>query len=88
MEHIVTWNVIVYLDEQENQIKARAKLTTHDTEVVGEGTARCHPRLRSAPEIGDELATSRALSDLAHKLFEATIADLDDVMHRPTTVTS
>jgi hypothetical protein len=35
------------------------------------------------PEIGDELATSRALSDLAHKLLEATVADIEAMTHHP-----
>ena len=82
MEHVRKWNIVIDLDEQENLIWARAKLFTNDTELVGVGTAQCPTRLHDVPEIGDELATSRALSDLAHKLFEATVADLDDVLHR------
>jgi hypothetical protein len=33
--------------------------------------------------LGDELAVARALSDLAHRLFDAAIADIDEFEGRP-----
>jgi hypothetical protein len=50
--------------------------TDAGTEVRHEGVARRSPGDRDVPEIGDELATSRALSGLAQDLLDATIADV------------
>jgi len=35
------------------------------------------------PEIGDELAASRALADLAHQLLDAAATDIEGVTHVP-----
>ena len=87
-DHVAEWHVTIYLDEQDHQTRARARLRTAENELVGEGSARCHPADRVVPEIGDELATARALSDLAHKLFDATVSDIEAVTHRPASVTT
>jgi hypothetical protein len=44
--------------------------------TVGRGVARRHPADPPVPEIGDELAVSRALQDLAHRLHEMVSHDL------------
>ena len=38
------------------------------------------------PEIGDELAVARALTDLAHQLIDATVSDIESMTHRPAHV--
>jgi hypothetical protein len=35
------------------------------------------------PEIGDELATARALADLAYQLLDVTAGDIEQFTHRP-----
>jgi hypothetical protein len=35
------------------------------------------------PEIGDELAAARALSELSHNLLDAAAADIEKITHRP-----
>jgi hypothetical protein len=80
--HAKTWNVSIYLSETDDGTEARAVLHTEDTDYVeGHGRARHHPRDPQIPEIGDELAVARALSDLSHRLFEMTTRDLEDVLH-------
>jgi Rv2632c-like len=75
--HTKTWHVDVYLYEQDGRTRAEAVLRTDaGTELRHEGTARRNPGDREIPEIGDELATCRALSGLAHDLLEATLADV------------
>jgi hypothetical protein len=81
MEHIREWHVVVYLHEQENQTSARAVLPSGDSEISGQGVARRMPSDRNVPEIADELATARALSDLAHRLFDTTMADIEYETH-------
>ena len=45
--------------------------------------ARLNPHDPDVPEIGDELAAARALSDLAHVLLEAAADDLSGVLLKP-----
>ncbi|GAA5058538.1 hypothetical protein HNP84_005495 [Thermocatellispora tengchongensis] len=67
------WKVEVFLTEDDNDdvTTARAVLFTGGAkrhESVGH--ARRNPIDRPVPEIGDELAAGRALSDLAAKLIQ------------------
>lgn len=80
------WSVDITIDEhpseEGNRTRAIARLRSRDdTHIVGAGFARCNPSDRDVPEIGDELAVARALSDLAHHLIEATAADLESITH-------
>ena len=75
--HSRTWHVDIHLFEQDDHTRAEAVLRTDaGTELRHDGAARRHPVDRDVPEIGDELATCRALNGLAHDLLEATIADV------------
>ena len=82
------WTVDVHIDEHEERTRARARLHNRDeTGLVGIGVARLNPADTNVPEIGDELAVARALSDLAHKLLEATVGDIETVTHRHSHLT-
>lgn len=82
------WRVDIFIDEHEKRTRAKARLTIRDdTTHVGVGLARLAPSDTNVPEIGDELATARALSDLAHKLLEATVTDIEEATHRPAHLT-
>jgi hypothetical protein len=57
---------------------AEAKLWTRDaTHLAGTGFTRRNPRDLNVPEIGDESAAARALSELAHKLLETAASDIE-----------
>ena len=76
--HAHQWDIQVHLSENGNQTVAEAVLRTDaGTELRHEGRARRRPSDRDIPEIGDELAVSRALMGLAQDLFEATVADVE-----------
>lgn len=78
------WSVDLYIDEHDDQTRAEARLHTHDkTDLRGKGLARRNPHDRNVPEIGAELAASRALSDLAHRLLDAAVADVEQATHEP-----
>ncbi|MEU9051682.1 DUF1876 domain-containing protein [Streptomyces sp. NPDC048384] len=67
------WTVRIHITEDGDDTRAEAVLTTQDTPedmqaVTGRGMAHRNPVDRSVPEIGDELAASRALQDLASRL--------------------
>lgn len=75
--HTKTWHMHIDLFEQDDTTRAEVVLRTDaGTELRHIGTARRRPGDRDVPEIGDELATCRALSGLAHELLDAAIADI------------
>jgi hypothetical protein len=76
--HTRTWNVSILLSEDDVRTRAVAVLRTDaGTELRHEGLARRSPGDPQVPEIGDELATCRALNGLAQDLLEATVADVE-----------
>ncbi|MER5179391.1 DUF1876 domain-containing protein [Streptomyces sp. NPDC002896] len=71
------WNVKLYITEEGDNTRARAVLDTPEThEVTGTGMARRNPIDRPMAEIGDELAASRALEDLAVRLHDVASDDI------------
>ena len=75
--HTRTWNVTINLSEQEGRTRAETILHTDaGPDLHHTAMARRHPQDRDVPEIGDELAASRALAGLAHDLLDAAIADI------------
>jgi len=79
------WRVEIIIDEHTDQRRTRAEARLHNpdhTGLTGEGLARRSPWDTEVPEIGDELAVSRALSDLAHKLLEAAAGDIEESTQR------
>jgi uncharacterized protein DUF1876 len=87
MTHAKRWSVDIYIDEHEEtgRTRAEARLHTGDqTDVRGVGTSSRNPRDREVPEIGDELAVSRALADLADHLHTAARLDVAENSDQPT----
>ncbi|AJE39316.1 MULTISPECIES: DUF1876 domain-containing protein [Streptomyces] len=71
------WTVQIYITEDGDDTHARAVLSTRDpAPVTGRGVARRNPIDRPIPEIGDELAVSRALEDLAIRLHDVASDDI------------
>ena len=84
MTSMKRWNVEIFIDEQQEEglTHAEARLHTNDdTHLHGHGHAKRNPSDRSVPEIGDELAVARALSDLAHRLLQAAAEDIEEFTH-------
>ncbi len=80
--HEKRWKIDIAIDEHEDRTRAKARLHNPDeTGLVGIGTARLNPADANVPEIGDELAVSRALADLAHRLLDATAQDIEAITH-------
>lgn len=77
-----TWHVDVYIGERDGLTHAEARLRPDETATLtGTGTARLNPTDRDVPEIGDELAVARALSDLSHRLLHAAAEDIEALTH-------
>ena len=91
MTHTRTWTVQVNITEDEPERTTHAAAILHTdarTPVRGEGHARRRATDTEVPEIGDELATARALADLAYHLLDVTAADIEQFTHKPARVTS
>jgi len=84
------WRVEIIIDEHSDQRQTRAEARLHSpdrTGLVGAGLARRSPWDTEVPEIGDELAVSRALSDLAHKLLEDAASGIERSTHHAAHLT-
>jgi hypothetical protein len=82
MNQAKRWTVDIDIDEHDGRTRAVARLHTRDAdELVGVGLARLNPADRDIPEIGDELAAARALSELGHHLLSTAADDIEAVTH-------
>ena len=71
MNQTRTLPIQVHLVEREVDTTADVTLSLESgVQVRGHGAAHRHPRDGDVPEMGDELATARALSELSHRLVE------------------
>ena len=82
-----TWSVEIFISERDGRTFADARLHTGSpTHLVGTGSARLNPQDSDVPEIGEELAAARALSELAHQLLAAAADDIEGVTHQPVSL--
>jgi hypothetical protein len=82
------WSVEVFIGEHDGKTRAEARLHTDDpTNLIGIGTSRLNPTDADVPEIGDELAVARALSELAHLLLHAAVEDIAGVTQQRVELT-
>lgn len=86
MNDNVVWNVEIGLNEDETHTRADAILVIGDRRFHGWGRARRNPSDPDIPRIGEELATARALSDLAHQLLHTAAEDIQAFEGRPVEV--
>lgn len=82
-----TWSVRIDIGEHEGTTHATAHLHTGaPTDLTGRGEAHLNPTDPDVPEIGDELAAARALSDLAHALLTTAADDIAGVLQEATSL--
>ncbi|MEV6701711.1 dsRBD fold-containing protein [Streptomyces sp. NPDC056637] len=79
MSRTLEWKLRLYLFEEDGETKARLELDTGIATYTGHGLARCAASDTDVPEIGDELAASRALSDLAAQMQQMAYGDMEAV---------
>jgi hypothetical protein len=85
--HTDLWVIKVFLDDDETQCWADARLVVGGRERErGYGAARRRPADRYDAEIGAQLATSRALSDLARRLARAAESGIEHSTDEPDRV--
>lgn len=79
--HAGKWTVEIFFSEDGSTTKARAVLSTreHAVRLEGYGESTTWPGDVSTAEIAVELAASRALASLAHRLNVTAAGDLEVV---------
>lgn len=78
------WTISVTFAEDETRTDAKATITLADgTELTANGYARRNPSDPSKPQIGEEIATARALSHLVHDLLDKAAGEIEDVTEEP-----
>jgi hypothetical protein len=83
-----TWTIQVNIDEEGDDTFADAVLTIDNkAEIHGRGTSRRNPTDESVPQIGDELAAARAMSDLAHQLLSTAAGHIESRTHEQARLT-
>lgn len=78
MNRTLEWTVHVDLSAEDGATKAEAVLDTGTAKLTGHGVARCSPRDPDVPTIGDELAASRAMRDVAAQLMSVADRELGE----------
>ncbi|MDI3422844.1 dsRBD fold-containing protein [Streptomyces luteolus] len=76
MSHTTDWTARVHLIEEDRTTKVSVDLDTGGGHVIGHGTAHRNPSDEDVAEIGDDLATARALEDLAQQLKRTAYKDM------------
>lgn len=85
--HIKTWQVELQIFEHGADTTANAILHAESAaRVQGSGTAHRNPHDVLVPEIGDEVAVSRALRRLADQLLSTAASDIADVEGHPVSL--
>ena len=84
MTEMKRWRVEIMVGEDEGRTYAEARLHTEvGDQLVGVGRAKLNPNDNDVPEIGDEIAVARALTDLGHRLLITAAMDLERVTSKP-----
>ncbi|HET6755144.1 MAG TPA: DUF1876 domain-containing protein [Jiangellaceae bacterium] len=82
------WNVEIQFEEDESLTSAASLLQLPEGPALqGRGQARRNPADPAQPQIGEEIAAARALSDLVHQLLDKAAAEIEDVTHKPAHLT-
>ena len=85
---VKTWHVEIFIYEDDDTTTARAVLhSSAPGHPEGIGRTRRSPDDASVPEIGDEVATARALHHLADTLLGVASEDIEAIEHRSVHLT-
>ena len=77
------WPVSLSVAEADGRTSAEVRLVLPDGDhLSGHGQARRNPADREVARIGAQIATARALSDLAGRLLHAAAAAVEDSTHQ------
>ncbi len=72
------WEVRLEITEDDDHCEVVAHLDATDRGLAGVGRSRRNPADPAVPQVGEELATARALHDLAHHLSQDAWRMIED----------
>ena len=75
------WDVRIEIVEDSDHCKVIAHLEAGDRSLAGVGRSRRNSADPAMPQVGEELATARALHDLAHHLSQDAWSMIEDHAH-------
>jgi hypothetical protein len=79
----LSMRVDLSLTEDEDHTEALARVHMRGRDFSAWGRARRNPDDPTMPEVGEELAVARALSDMSHQLVVAAADSLESALGRP-----
>ncbi len=82
MTTVDSWPVEISLHEEEGRTRAEARLTRDGVGIIGHGLARRNPDDQEVTQIGEEIASARALSDLAQQLLSDAAGQIEGITHQ------
>jgi len=82
MTTVDSWPVEISLHEEEGRTRAEARLTRDGVGMIGHGLARRNPDDQEVTQIGEEIVSARALSDLAHQLLSDAAGQIEGITHQ------
>jgi hypothetical protein len=77
------WNLEISIEENDARTVATATLIAGRRKLQTRGTARRNPVDPRMPRVGEDLAVSRALSELAHNLISDAVSQLETATRAP-----
>lgn len=84
MQAHLSWHIDLDIDQTESETKATASLHLPDaTRMPAHGHARRHPDDPVQTLVGEELATARALNDLARRLLRKAAHEIQESTYTP-----
>ena len=72
------WSLDLLIREDADHCEVTAHLDAGDRSLEGSGVSRRNPTDPSVPQVGEELATARALQDLARHLTDDAWRMIED----------
>ncbi|TLS47166.1 DUF1876 domain-containing protein [Streptomyces montanus] len=84
MQAHLNWHIDLDIERTETESEATASLRLPDsTLLTTRGHARRNPDDPEQARVGEELATARALNDLARRLLRKAANEIEETTHSP-----
>jgi hypothetical protein len=80
----LTWHIDLEIEQTDSESEATASIRLPDsTRMTAHGRSRRHPHDPVQALVGEELATARALNELARRLLGKAAREIEEQTHSP-----
>ncbi|MEU1299775.1 DUF1876 domain-containing protein [Streptomyces shenzhenensis] len=84
MKAHLTWRIELDIEQTDDESKATASIRLPDsTRLSSHGKSRRHPDDPVRTQVGEELATARALNGLAQRILRKAAHEIEQSTHQP-----